>query len=51
MLKKHIDAVHKKLSPYPYPCEICNKPFKTEGKLKRHVASIHKKSKPYECGS
>ena len=44
-LKTHIGTVHKKLQ---YPCNQCEKQFKTKGSMKRHIESVHEKVR-YPC--
>ena len=46
-LKNHIDAVHKKLTPYQ--CKECKKSFGQSNTLKSHIDTVHKKLTPYQC--
>ena len=45
-LKKHIEAVHKKIR---HPCGQCGQAFSQKGDLKRHIAKEHAKGEPNEA--
>ena len=43
-MKKHIETVHEKLTPYP--CEKCNKSFSQKGNMKSHSKKCKGIEKP-----
>lgn len=46
-LRKHVNAVHKKLKPFT--CGICAKPFGYKGARAKHHRTIHLGQKPFVC--
>ena len=46
-LKRHDDAVHKKLKPFG--CLYCNKTFSTKESANQHSKAVHEEIKPHNC--
>ena len=46
-LQKHINNVHKKLTPFQ--CQECKKYFGQKPHLQRHITNVHKKLTPFQC--
>ena len=49
-LVSHIRSVHTdEKQTNIYPCQSCEKDFKTKGELKKHMNRVHLKLRPHEC--
>ena len=46
-MRKHTDAVHKKMKPFL--CDVCCFATATKGSLKSHQLAVHDKVKAFKC--
>lgn len=48
-LTRHVRLQHKKKGERKYPCEVCDKSFRTKFACDRHRDQVHLKKKPWAC--